>query len=72
MGPKLRLEITSNKLNDGAKEEGGIKIPLLYPVQETSWMEIPLKILGETEKQNKTDMGIEGRAGMEQEREWSS
>lgn len=32
MGPKLRLEITSNKLNDGAKEEGGIKIPLLYPV----------------------------------------
>lgn len=56
----VQMEMSSNGLNEGAKEEGGIRIPFMYTGQETSWMEIPLKILQEIDK---TDVRVERRTG---------
>jgi len=41
------METSSSGLNEGAKKEGGIRIPFTFPVLETNWMEVSLVVLGE-------------------------
>ena len=44
------METSSSGLNEGAKKEGGIRIPITFPVLETNWMEVSLVVLGEKDK----------------------
>lgn len=52
------METGSSELNEGAKKEGGIRIPFMFPVLETNWMEVSLEVSGEKDK---TDVGIDRR-----------
>lgn len=58
------METSSSGLNEGAKKEGGIRIPFTFPVLETNWMEVSWRYWEKKTKQTQGQIG--GQRGLEE------